>query len=410
MHRSSSVRRGGVSLAILCLVARAASGQDGATPTAACNQAGCFEGDASGVVSAKLTGRASYRLSPAGELLIVLATCASVRTAELNEMLVQRSRDSTLLSGDSSNVNEFLAELYGADLIVNMEFGSTGTTNNSPGRYMNTTMLDMQHSRATVRHRSDRDGWQWSSDDFVEETLAPFRALAYDVCPWLGTIEYVRTSETITATSDPPSVYEGSTSVYSTKVEAFEDEQWTFKLTRRHLSPVRIETGGGAKMRSTGLQQTTSSNKNCFWQDAAGELRDGDLRTHASDVLEDRQSSSGAAGGPLLSPKVRLARLEETVLNGVTVKVPTWMLSVEAAYSGTSQSTSVSERKGGCGTWSKTNPEGTGRSGYGRLITFTADQLSERKNELDGKVVIADTESGAGGHEKETVTFKLTRK
>src|SRR6266511_3550848 len=141
------------------------------------------------------------------------------------------------------------------------------------------------------------------------------------------------------------------------------------------------------------------ANKGCFPQGADGVVRDVGYVSGVSDLIIDREFSEGGAKAPLLEPKVTLTLVEETILNGVAVKTPTWTLAVEGLASGKAEGTSTSERSGGCGTWSR--PEGPGSGPYGRLITFVIDNLKEVKGELAGNPVLIKTEN-----EKANATIK----
>ena len=70
MLRSSSVRR----ILGVCAVAPWLAGHSvSAQEAAGCSRPGCFEATANGAVSATFTGQSWYKVSPAGELLLVLA-------------------------------------------------------------------------------------------------------------------------------------------------------------------------------------------------------------------------------------------------------------------------------------------------------------------------------------------------
>jgi hypothetical protein len=328
----------------------------------------------------------------------LLFPCARVLTDAQRAAVLNADRDRVMSGGDDDTTSEKIADMASADYVINMEFGSNGTTNNNPERYMSTTMYDLNRSTAMARNMSSEAGWNWSPGDFVEETVAPLRAKAYEVCPWLGTVTYTRTLKENVDTSEKSTELQmgGATGgvTRSTKVTKLETENFTFTLTRARLGGVRIKTTGSANLKSESEQKLVTTNKTCFPQDAAGVVRDTGMVSGVSDSLVDRQTASGTSKAPLLSAKATVTAFEGT-----------WMLAVEGMSSGEGQTEAVSERSGGCGTWSKIDPAGTGKGPYGRLITFMVDNLKEANGELRGKQLLSDADG-----ERSEVSFQLTRK
>jgi hypothetical protein len=327
-----------------------------------------------------------------------LFPCARVLTDDDRAVILNRDRERVVMGGDAENSNNTIADMAWADYVITMEFGSNGTTNNNPERYMTTTMFDLNRSRAGARNTSSEPGWTWAPGDFVEETVAPFRALAYEVCPWLGTITYTRTAnESADSSEKSTEMQMGGTTAgvtRTTKVAKHEEASFTFTLTRGRVRGVRIQTTGAATMKSESEQRLVTVNKTCFPQDAAGAVRDTGLVSGVSDALVERQTASGEAKAPLLSAKVVPVPVEGT-----------WTISVEGMAIGESQNESASERSGGCGAWSKVDPAASGPGPFGLLVNFVIDNLREIKGELNGKQVLS-----AGGGEHVDVVFRLTRK
>jgi hypothetical protein len=329
-----------------------------------------------------------------------LFPCAAVTTEDANAAYLKLDREVKIRTGTTDyDLDELLYELYSADLVIGMEFGSTGTTNNSPGRYMTTTVMQQQNGKSVSRDTASDEGWSWGPNDFVQETLKPFRAMAYDVCPWLGTIQYTRKSNDVDDKTETVQEADGTrtiTVVYTTKSSKVEDEDWTFEITKNHLSAIVIDTHGQSTMKSDAIQKTEWASKSCFPQQADGTVRDTGYVTGVSDLLTDRQWANGEAKGILRGPRVKWTLNDET-------KPPTWTMSVEGKAYGNQKTGESSERSGGCGTWSKPTPEAD--APFGRLITVLVDELNGSSDEIKKTIPI-----NASPGLSESVTINVSRK
>lgn len=324
-----------------------------------------------------------------------LFPCASVRTVD-DVVFLANYRTSVVQATSMEDpwMWEKQVEMFDAEMILDLEFGSTGTTHESPGRYARATMINVATGKVPMRNQFAKEGWKWSSSDFVEEIMEPLRAMKYQVCPWVGTIEYSRSANIQKNEVVPDGDGEG---VHTTTLDQHEEDRWTLTLSQgKPGEPFNIDGEGSGSMTSKGLDQTKWASRGCFPQDKNGVVRDSGYVSNVSDQIDEVTEESGSSASPLRKAKVELTP-------GEYLNVPVFTLTVEAWAKGTSEARSVTTRAGGCGTWRKEGPRGTGLP-FGRMIAFTKDRLSGRNDKIEAHFVLMNT-----GGVFEEVTVKLTR-
>jgi hypothetical protein len=333
--------------------------------------------------------------------------CGDFLTDREGQARIDQERDSVMRGQRDSDPTELLSEIERADYVINFTFSATGTRYRDPGRVLRFTMWVPRRFRVTTSGVSSGAGWNWDSSDLVSGILDPFLEVAYDVCPWVGTIVYKRTVDS-TARATIRSV-EGtgiggivvkdgdptSTTVHTDTYKSHEEEEWTFTLARLPHGPGFKTTGDGrAAMTSDAEQLAVATNKTCFAQAADGSVSDSRIVRGANDEIKDHQTVNGRAAGPLLTPRVRVERADSG---------GSWTIIVEGTASGSGAGKGTHSRRGGCGNWSNDDPTQTGAAPYGRLLAFTLDPVPDNRTMLSGKFTDVD---GLGGE----VTLALTRK
>ncbi|MDB4907727.1 MAG: hypothetical protein JWO05_2511 [Gemmatimonadetes bacterium] len=323
-----------------------------------------------------------------------LFPCANVRTVDDVVMMANNDREKALISGSAEDMTERIAELVGAEIVISLEFGSTGTTHESPGRYASATMYNVATGKVPMRNRMDADGWNWSAHDFVEGILAPLRAMEYDICPWVGTLDYSRTANVHKNVVEPNG---DPTGQQISKLDQHEQDTWKFVISHgKPGEPPYIDTEGSSELTSKGIEESRWGSKGCFPQDKNGVVSDSGYVSNVSDDIIDATESTASAKGILRRVKLRITREPDP-----NIKV--FSLSVEAMSRGSAETKAVSSRAGGCGSWKKEGPGGTGIP-WGRLIVFTAEHLTVQKGRIDVTVTLTSAEGLS-----EDVTIKLTR-
>src|SRR5687768_9674541 len=121
-----------------------------------------------------------------------LFPCAKVLTYEEAALFVKYDRERKSLGVGEEDAMANLGEQLDADLVISLSFFTTGTTHASPQRHASMSMLDPRQARTVDRSQASGDGWNWASKDVIPELIAELRQL--DLCPWLGTVEYQRSS------------------------------------------------------------------------------------------------------------------------------------------------------------------------------------------------------------------------
>lgn len=341
--------------------------------------------------------------------------CARVMTASDAKLLLEHQRVNAMFA--DVDANELLADLTGADIIASVHFESMGTAHASPGRQLGVTLYDTRRAQAMDRYNATGDGWNWGSRDLLTETLDHLRGTVDEVCPWLGSVTYRRTVQRNQA--EPPAVtravlMSGAVTVNTEThlVTENSSQEWTFTLTRKRLGPVTIQTEGRASTHTADIRTVDSSNVDCFVRRADGEVRDDRRVTGVSQRVSRREEFKGEATVAMPRPQFRMVREDTTVVNGVTLKSPSWTLIMDSGFTGPGEGTVAEEGKGGCGSWRTTEPPMPESlrallpaATFAEGIQFAVDRLIENNSELNTRTPLQRTKEI---HEE--VMTRLSRK